>query len=88
MSVNMAKHLQDIHMTLDAMVEFFQKHISAEADQIPVLHKFHAIAECMNIKQLVVDTEEEAMIVVKVMKLHLQKMKMIILWMTTLMERN
>ena len=57
-SVNMAKHLQDIHMTLDAMVEFFQKHILAEADQIPVLCKLHAIAECMNIKQLVVDTEE------------------------------
>ena len=45
-------------MTLDTMVEIFQKHILAEADQIPVLCKLHAIAECMNIKQLVLGTEE------------------------------
>ena len=40
------------------MLQFFQMNILSEADQMPVLRKLHAIAACMNIKQLVVDTEE------------------------------
>ena len=50
--------VENINKTLDAMLEFFQQIIIPEAAQVQVIHKLHAIAECMNIKQLVVDTEE------------------------------
>ena len=50
--------VENINKTLDAMLEFLQQNIIPEAAQVQVIHKLHAIAECMNIKQLVVETEE------------------------------
>ena len=41
------------------MLEFFQRRSLPEAAQVQVIRKLHAIEECINIKQLVVETEEE-----------------------------
>ena len=50
--------VENINKTLDAMLEFLQRDIIPEAAQVQVIRKLHAIAECMNIKQLVVEIEE------------------------------